>query len=40
MQVIENDLIKEIINKEETADNINLINVIEEEAGKLKNEIF
>ena len=33
-----NDLIKEIINKEETADNINLINVIEEEAGKLKNE--
>ena len=33
-----NDLIKEIINKEETADNIDLINVIEEEAGKLKNE--
>ncbi len=33
-----NDLIKEIINKEETADNINLINVIEEEAEKLKNE--
>ena len=33
-----NDLIKEIINKEETADNINLIKVIEEEAGKLKNE--